>query len=158
MVDAFLLVEISMAWFRFMSFLRPILVGIEWVLKLDQIKHLKKILIPRFIEYRIPNQNVLINNFSEKDERILSNSATDSSFIYVFSPKGESFNVDLNYLKGEQIIYKWFNPRNGRIEFQDSIKQGTEMKKFLPPTKGDIFSANDWVLIIEQELKGDSTQ
>jgi hypothetical protein len=122
------------------------------------IKHLKKILTPRFIEYRTPNQNVLINNFSAKDVRILSNSATDSSFVYVFSPKGESFTVDLNNVKGDQIIYKWFNPRNGKMEFQDSIKQGTQEKKFLPPTKGDIFSANDWVLIIEQELTGYNTQ
>jgi len=115
------------------------------------IKHLKKILTPHFIEYRIPNQNVLINNSSSNEGRILANTATDSSFVYVFSPKGESFTVDLNYIKGNQIIYKWFNPRNGKTEFEDLIKVKNQIKTFVPPSKGKIYSGNDWVLMLEQK-------
>ncbi|WP_425234379.1 DUF4038 domain-containing protein [Ulvibacterium sp.] len=115
------------------------------------IKHLKRIITPHFIEYRIPDQDVLLNNTTLDDKRILANTSIDGSFIYVYSPKGEPFTVNLDYIKGNRIVSKWFNPTNGQIQFLDLAEKETGQRKFSPPSNGALHSGNDWILIIEKK-------
>ena len=115
----------------------------------SQIKHLGTLLKGHPMELRIPNPPVLVDNPTKGFERILANSATDSSYIYVYSPNGAPFKVDLNFVKGKRINYQWFNPRNGEIESRGSFKRKGRVKEFFPPTRGESFSGKDWVLILD---------
>ena len=115
----------------------------------SQIKHLGTLLNSHPMELRIPNQKVLVNNSTSGMERILANSASDSSYIFVYSPKGAPFTVDLSFIKGKKIHYRWFNPRNGAITDEGSFKRKATVKAFSPPSRGERFSGHDWVLIMD---------
>ena len=115
----------------------------------SQIKHLGVLLQSHPMELRIPNQKALVDNQTSGLERILANSATDSSYLYVYSPKGAPFKVDLSFIKGKKIRYQWFNPGNGHTLRKGSFKRKAAIKAFIPPTQGESFSGNDWVLILD---------
>lgn len=115
----------------------------------SQIKHLGALLKSHPMGLRVPNQQVLIDNRTKGTERVLANSATDSSYIYVYSPKGSPFTVDLSFIKGQKINYYWFNPRNGEIQDKGSFRRKQNIKEFAPPTEGESFTGNDWVLILD---------
>lgn len=115
------------------------------------IKHVKKILTPHFIKYRIPDQDVLINRSTLKEENILANTSSDSSFVYVYSARGEHFTVDLDYINGNLMNCWWFDPRNGKTGYPALITKENKQKKFIPPSNGDLYSGNDWILILERK-------
>jgi hypothetical protein len=82
-------------------------------------------------------------------ERINACRAGDRSYAMVYSPKGEGFQVDLSRISGKNINWYWFSPRSGRVQSKGRIKNKGQIQFFDPPTKGDSFSGNDWVLVLD---------
>lgn len=115
----------------------------------SQIKYLGRFLRCRPMLKRMPDQEVLVKNHTHGLDRILACSATDSSYIMVYSPKGESFTVNMHKLKGEKLQWYWYNPRNGEIAAKGTFIKDREQVLFTPPTKGEVFTNHDWVLIVD---------
>ena len=114
-----------------------------------QIRYLGKLLTSHFMLVREPNQNILLNNTTSGLDRILACTATDQSFAMVYSPKGEPFMVDLSFIGGKKIDWSWFNPRNGEIQDRGTFRKKSLSHQFIPPTRGERFSDNDWVLVLD---------
>jgi hypothetical protein len=113
-----------------------------------QIKYLGELLTSAPMLLRIPSQDLLVNNQTTGLDRILACTATDKSYAMVFTPHGEPFIVDLYFIEGEKIYWYWFNPRNGEIQSKGAIGKKSIKHQFIPPTRGERFSGDDWVLVL----------
>lgn len=116
----------------------------------DQIGHLGKLLVMNPMHLREPNQKLLVNNRTSGLDRILGSTATDKSYAMVYSPKGESFTVNLSYVGGKKIHWRWFNPSNGEIQSRGTFRRKSNKHLFTPPTRGERYAGHDWVLIISR--------
>lgn len=114
-----------------------------------QIKHLGKLLTSKPMLVRVPNQDFLLGNKTAGLDRILACTTTDKSYGMVYTPSGDSFTVDLSYIKGNNLHWYWFNPRTGEIDSCGSFRKKNDQHVFTPPTAGLRFSGNDWVLIMD---------
>jgi len=113
-----------------------------------QIRHLGKLLRSYSMLVREPNHKLLLNNQTSGLDRILACTASDKSYAMVYSPKGEPFIVDLSFVRGKRIHWKWFNPSNGEIHSGGAFRRKSNQHTFTPPTRGERFTGNDWVLVI----------
>jgi hypothetical protein len=118
-----------------------------------QIGHLFKLMVMNPMQVREPNQKLLIDNRTTGLDRILACIATDKSYAMVYSPKGESFTVDMSFMGGKKIHWKWFKPSNGEIHSSGIFCRKSNQLTFTPPTHGERFSEYDWVLIINMSLE-----
>lgn len=71
-------------------------------------------------------------------------------FVFIYSPRGESFTVDKNALKAARVKEIWYDPRYG-IARQIHTTDNYGFQTYTPPTSG---RGNDWVLILEDEAAG----
>ncbi len=115
-----------------------------------QIRFLGKLLGSYSMLERVPNQKLLLNNQSTGLDRILACTAEDKSYAMVYSPKGEPFTVDLSFVGGKKIQWKWFNPSNGEMQGSGAYRKKSNHHTFTPPTQGERFTGNDWVLVINR--------
>ncbi len=114
-----------------------------------EIQHLGVLLTSHSMKLRMPNQNVLVNNSTEGLDRIVANSATDSSYVLVYNPNGMAFDVNLDYVKSSSIRFHWFNPRTGEIDKRGEFMRKKATHTFVPPSQGDTFTGHDWILILD---------
>jgi hypothetical protein len=119
-----------------------------------QIGHLGKLLSSFPMQMREPNQKLLIDNRTTGSDRVLACSAVDKSYAMVYSPKGEPFTVDLSFVGGKKIHWKWFKPSNGKIHSSGMFPGKNNQLTFTPPTSGERFTGHDWVLCIWQKNSG----
>ena len=71
--------------------------------------------------------------------------ATDGSFAFIYSPRGENFTVDKNFLKVRRMREIWYDPRYG-ASYVVHTTDTHGYQTYTPPTSG---RGQDWVLIIE---------
>ena len=71
--------------------------------------------------------------------------AADGSFAFIYSPRGEAFTVDKNFLKARRNREIWFDPRYG-TSYVVHTTDTHGFQTYTPPTSG---RGQDWVLIIE---------
>lgn len=75
--------------------------------------------------------------------------ARDGSFAFFYSPRGESFTVDRDFLKAARLREIWFDPRYG-VSYEVHQTSTHGFQTYTPPTSG---RGQDWVLIIEDTAK-----
>jgi len=114
-----------------------------------QIRYLGKLLSSYSMLVREPNQKLLLNNETSGLNRILACTASDKSYAMVYTPKGEPFTVDLSFIDCEKVSWHWFNPRNGEIQGKGALSKKDLFRLFIPPSHGERFSGNDWVLVLD---------
>jgi len=71
----------------------------------------------------------------------LATGGADSSWAIVYTPRGESFSVDLSSLKGPKFTAHWFDPRTSEVQSVATLDQS-----FNPPGEPD--AGNDWILML----------
>lgn len=71
--------------------------------------------------------------------------ATDGSFAFIYSPRGERFTVDKNFIKARRTREIWYDPRYG-ASYPVHTTDTHGYQTYTPPTSG---RGQDWVLIIE---------
>ncbi len=71
--------------------------------------------------------------------------ATDGSFAFIYSPRGEHFTVDKSFLKARRTREIWYDPRYG-ASYLVHTTDTHGFQTYTPPTSG---RGQDWVLIIE---------
>lgn len=75
--------------------------------------------------------------------------ATDGSFAFIYSPRGEHFTVDKNFLKAARTREIWYDPRYGTSHLVHTTDTHG-FQTYTPPTTG---RGQDWVLIIEDAAR-----
>ena len=115
-----------------------------------QMGHLRRLLESRPWETLVPDQALLVGPNAPADGFARAAVASDRSFAFVHSPRGESVSVDQTRLRALDLTAWWFDPRYGRAYFVHT-GVGTAIQVFTPPSSG---RGCDWVLVLDDAAKG----
>jgi hypothetical protein len=74
----------------------------------------------------------------------------NGSYAMIYAPVGRKFTVNMNVIKGNEVIAWWYNPRNGETTKVGAFSNsGTQT--FISPTPGENL---DWVLVLDDATAG----
>ena len=82
-----------------------------------QMGHVRRLFESRPWETLVPDQALLVGPNSPGDGFVRAAVASDRSFAFVYSPRGEPVSVDQTRLKALDLSAWWFDPRYGRAYF-----------------------------------------
>ena len=115
-----------------------------------QMGHLRRLFEARPFWKLAPDQALILSGPREGGAKIRAARATDSTFLVVYTPRGESFTLDKGTLPGRRLKESWFDPRYGVAHvIHRTDNQG--FQTYTPPSSG---RGQDWVLIVEDEGAG----
>ncbi|MDX2153122.1 MAG: glycoside hydrolase family 140 protein [Bryobacteraceae bacterium] len=110
-----------------------------------QMGYLRRLFESRAWQKLVPDQSILKSGPSEPGAKIRAARASDGSFAFVYTPRGEPFTVDRSFLKGAVVRESWWDPRYGiATEIHTGGSDGLQTYK--PPTHG---RGQDWLLILD---------
>ena len=115
-----------------------------------QMGHVRRLFESRPWETLVPDQALLVGPNPPGDGFVRAAVASDRSFAFVYSPRGEPVSVDQTRLKALDLTAWWFDPRYGRAYFAHT-GVGTAIQVFTPPSSG---RGCDWVLVLDDAAKG----
>jgi len=115
-----------------------------------QMGHVRRLFESRPWDTLVPDQALLVGPNLPGDGFVRAAVASDRSFAFVYSPRGESVSVDQSRLEALDLTAWWFDPRYGRAYFVHT-GVGTAIQVFTPPSSG---RACDWVLVLDDASKG----
>jgi hypothetical protein len=115
-----------------------------------QMGHLRRLFESRPWQTLVPDQAHLVGPNPPGDGFVRSAVASDRSFAFVYSPRGEPVTVDQSRLGARDLTAWWFDPRYGRAYFAHT-GVGTAIQVFTPPSSG---RGLDWVLVLDDPTKG----
>ena len=124
--------------------------NLRWQDALDTPGAFQMGLLRRLFESRpftqlAPDDAMLLEAPAAGGAKVRAACASDGSFAFVYSPRGEPFTVDKNVIKARRIREIWYDPRYGcSYLFHSGDTHGYQT--YTPPTSG---RGQDWVLIIE---------
>lgn len=132
---------------------QPILwADIPWHAALDhpgafQMGLLRRIFTSRAFQKLRPAPELLVDAPRSGGAKVRAAVATDGSFAFIYSPRGEAFTVDRRLLAPARLKQIWFDPRYGSEHHIHTTDNGA-FQTYTPPTSG---RGNDWLLILEDE-------
>ncbi|MHC4300159.1 MAG: glycoside hydrolase family 140 protein [Planctomycetota bacterium] len=124
--------------------------AVPWSAALDHPGAFQMGLVRRLFESR-PFQKLVLNQSMIKagptsgGGKIRAASASDGSFAFVYSPRGEQFSVDKGVIEGTRVNEIWFDPRYG-ISRKIHAGDTKAFQTYTPPSSG---RGCDWILILE---------
>ncbi len=124
--------------------------AIPWNEALDhpgafQMGLVRKLFESRPYQKLVPNQSIIKAGPASSGGKIRAAVADDSSFAFIYSPRGQRFTIDKGVIKGKRVTEIWFDPRYG-IFYKIHTGDTKGFQTYTPPTTG---RGNDWILIIE---------
>jgi len=124
--------------------------SVPWYESLDhpgafQMGYIRKLFESRPFQKLVPDQSILVNGPDTGPAKVRAARATDGSFAFVYSPRGEPFMVRVNCIKSPRIRSTWFDPRYGAAaSIHTTDTPG--FQTFVPPTSG---RGCDWLLVLD---------
>ena len=124
--------------------------NIPWPQALDhpgafQMGHLRRLFESRPFSKLVPNDDFIKDGPTRGGAKVRGALASDGSFAFIYSPRGEPFSVDLHSLPGPRVRQAWFDPRYGvTCELHTGDNRGVQT--YTPPTTG---RGQDWLLILD---------
>lgn len=114
-----------------------------------QMGILRRLFESRPFQQLEPAQGMLADAPAQGGAKVRAAVARDRSFAIIYSPRGESFAVDRDWLKAARLREIWFDPRYGAsYDVHRTSTHGPQT--YTPPTSG---RGQDWILIIEDAGK-----
>jgi hypothetical protein len=98
----------------------------------------------------IPDQTLIMNGQNTGGAKIRAARSSDGSFALIYTPRGESFTLNKNVIKGDRLREYWFDPRYG-VAYFNKEQDTWGIQTYTPPTNG---RGNDWVLVITNAAAG----
>ncbi len=124
--------------------------NVSWRRSLDhpgafQMGHLRRLYESRPFRKLAPDKSMLVGGPETGGAKTRAALASDGSFAFVYSPRGEPFAVRMSAIQAPRVKATWFDPRYGVAE---SLHTGdnTGFQTFVPPTRG---RGCDWVLVLD---------
>jgi len=129
--------------------------GTPWYEALDhpgafQMGHLRRLFESRPWQKLEPAQDLLMGPNLPGEGFVRAALASDRSFAFVYSPRGEPVAVDQGRLGAVDVTAWWFDPRYGRA-YAVHTGVGTAVQFFTPPSSG---RGCDWVLVLDDAGRG----
>ena len=124
--------------------------AVPWYRALDNPGAFQMGLVRRVFESRpfhilVPNDKIILNGPDTGGGRIRAAVASDSSFAFVYSPRGEPFTIDKSWIKAEKRKEIWYDTRYG-VFYPVHTGDTAGIQTYTPPTSG---RGHDWLFIIE---------
>jgi hypothetical protein len=124
--------------------------NIPWKEALDhpgafQMAYVRRLLESRPFEKLRPNEEFIKDGPGEGPSKIRGALASDRSFAFIYSPRGEQFSVDLGVFHAPKIRSSWYDPRYG-VTYGLHTGDNRGIQSFRPPTSG---RGQDWILILD---------
>jgi len=146
----------SSIWQMWQPGRKPVLwASVPWYESLDhpgafQMGHVRKLFESRPFQKLVPDRSIIVNGPDSGPAKIRAARATDGSFAFVYSPRGEPFMVRVNCIASPRIRATWFDPRYGVTEpIHTTDTPG--FQTFVPPTRG---RGCDWLLVLDDAGAG----
>ena len=114
------------------------------------MRHIRRLFEALPFTKLIPDQRLILNGALSGGAKTRAARATDGSFALIYTPRGESFTLNKNVIKGARLREYWYDPRYGAaylIKEQDTFG----IQTYTPPTSG---RGNDWVLVLADAAAG----
>ena len=92
-----------------------------------------------------PNDAFIVDGPVRGPAKVRGALASDGSFAFVYSTRGEPFSVDLSVFPGPRIRESWFDPRYG-VTYAIHGGDSRGIQTYVPPTHG---RGQDWILILD---------
>ncbi len=128
--------------------------NIPWYDSLDHPGAFQMGLIRRLFESRPfrklqPASSIIVDGPDSGGAKIRAALASDGSFAFIYSPRGEQFTVRMPAIRGARVKATWFDPRYGTAEPLHA-SDNVGFQTFVPPTSGRGY---DWVLVLDDEAE-----
>lgn len=114
-----------------------------------QMKYVRQLFESRPFQLLQPAQEMILDGPSFGGGKIRAALASDGSFAFIYSPRGEKFTIDRNVIQSNRKKEIWYNPRYG-VSFLIHSSDTAGIQTYTPPTSG---RGNDWILIVEDAKK-----
>jgi hypothetical protein len=135
---------------------KPVLwASIPWHEALDhpgasQMIHVRRLFESRPFRKLAPDQSIVLDGPNYGGAKIRAARASDGSFAFVYSPRGEPFTVRMDAIRTPRIRQTWFDPREGTAKpLHTTDTPG--IQTFVPPTSG---RGQDWILVLDDATAG----
>jgi hypothetical protein len=115
-----------------------------------QMGYLRRLLESRPWQKLEPAQGLLVGPNLPGAGFVRAALASDRSFAFVYTPRGEPVAVDQGRLGAVDVTSWWFDPRYGSA-YPIHTGVGTGVQFFTPPSSG---RGCDWVLVLDDAAKG----
>jgi Protein of unknown function (DUF4038)/Putative collagen-binding domain of a collagenase len=112
----------------------------------SQMRHLRKLMESRPFLARVPDQTLLVDSLKGEDHLVATRGA---DYLFVYSPTGKAFTVNLGKTSGKEVRAAWFDPRTGKTSRIGTFANAG-MRTFVPRSQGP---GDDWVLILDDAAK-----
>jgi hypothetical protein len=113
----------------------------------NHMQHLVQLLRSRPLGKLVPDQSLVYGPNRKGSEYVVSASASDGSFAYIYLARGQSVTVNLGKLTASMVRATWFDPREGSDRSIGNFKANGH-SEFSPPSRG---VNNDWLLVLDAE-------
>jgi hypothetical protein len=111
--------------------------------------YLRRLMEQQQFQTLVPDQDIILDGPLRGPAKIRAARGADGARIIVYSPRGESFTLDLGAIRAPMHTQTWFAPRSG-VGYTFRTEQSHGIQSFTPPSSGP---GNDWVLVIEALLE-----
>ncbi len=115
------------------------------------MEHLKALFLSRPWLELVPDQSVLAGDAGTGAAHQQAARGKDGSYLFVYTPYGETVRVRTDKLGGELLQAWWYNPRTGEATARGR-SASTGVQAFDPP--GAPERGSDWVLVLDDVSKG----
>jgi len=112
--------------------------------------HVKSLMLSRPYLTRIPDQSVIVSEIGDGDGHVQATRDSQGSYVFVYTPLGQSVTVNLEKLSGGKVKAWWYDPRHGTAQEIGTFDK-KDRREFKPPVHG---KGNDWVLVLDDASKG----
>jgi hypothetical protein len=110
-----------------------------------QMTHVRRLFESRPFHKLAPDQSIILDGPTYGGAKIRAARATDGSFAFVYSPRGEPFTIRVSAIRAHRIRQTWFDPRSGAArDLHTTDTPG--FQTFVPPTSG---RGCDWLLVLD---------
>ena len=122
-----------------------------WINALDrpgawQAGYLRKLVESRPMAGRVPDNSLVIKGQGETNaQRTEAYRGAQNNYAMIYLPFGKTVTINASFMKSENLIAWWFNPKTGSASSMGLLKKSGEME-FTTPTTG---MENDWVLVLD---------
>ena len=125
-----------------------------WINAMDrpgayQVGYLKKLIQSRPMLGRVPDHTFILIGQGEKGEHIEAFRGAGFGYAMVYLPVGKTIVVNTANM-AKKLVAWWYNPKDGSAQHMGDFDNKGSFS-FTPPTTG---INNDWVLVIDDALKG----
>lgn len=112
-----------------------------------QMGLVRRLFESRAFQKLTPSDGMIWDGPRSGGAKIRAACASDGSFAFIYSPRGEGFTVDKRMIHAGRVKEIWYDPRYG-VEYPIHTGDNSGFQTYTPPTSG---RGQDWVLILEAE-------